>query len=224
MDLWPVFYSKLNLQNMLEQSGVTVAAITGVLAARDKQVDLFGVLVLALVTACGGGTVRDLLLGDRPVFWVTNQSYILNVTVTAVATFYLVRYHELPMSVLMVADALVLALFTMTGTRKGLMFHVPPALAVVMGVTTGVAGGILRDLLIGEIPLVFRREIYLYATAAFGGAVVFVMLHQYSVDAQWNAIISTLVTLLLRLAGIRWHIPLPMFRPGNAAGEKTEHD
>ena len=82
-----------------------------------------------------------------------------------------------------------------------------------LGVTTGVAGGILRDLLIGEIPLVFRREIYLYATAAFGGALTFVLLHQYSVDAKTNAIISTLVTLLLRLAGIKWRIRLPMFRP-----------
>ena len=201
------------MQYFLEQFAISVAAITGVLAARGKAVDLFGVLVLALVTAFGGGTIRDVLLGNRPLFWMADQSFILNAVTTAVIMFYLVRYHELPMTVLMVADAFALALFTMIGTRKGVAFPVAPAIAVMLGVTTGVAGGILRDLLIGEIPLVFRREIYLYATAAFGGALAFVLLHQYSVDAKTNAIVSTLVTLLLRLAGIKWRIRLPMFRP-----------
>ena len=205
------------MQLILEHFAVSIAAITGVLAARGKQVDLFGVLVLALVTAFGGGTVRDVLLGNLPVFWMADQSFIVNATASAVVTFYLVRYQDLPTEVLMVADAFALALFTMIGTRRGLAFPVAPAIAVMMGVTTGVAGGILRDLLIGEIPLVFRREIYLYATAAFGGALTFVLLQQYSVDAKSNAIISTLVTLLLRLAGIQWRIRLPMFRPKNAA-------
>ena len=201
------------MQYYLEHFGVTVAAITGVLAARGKQVDLFGVLVLALVAAFGGGTIRDVLLGNLPVFWTADQTFILNATGTAVVMFYLVRYHELPMTVLMVADAFALALFTMIGTRKGLAFHVAPAIAVIMGVTTGVAGGIMRDLLTGEIPLVFRREIYLYATAAFGGASAFVVLNLCSLDPKWNAITSTLVTLSLRLAGIRWRITLPLFRP-----------
>jgi uncharacterized membrane protein YeiH len=201
------------MQHSLEHFGVTVAAITGVLAARGKQVDLFGVLVLALVTAFGGGTIRDLMLGSVPVFWVVDPSYFPNAVITAVITFYLVRYHELPVTVLMVADAFALALFTMVGTRKGLAVPVAPTIAVAMGVTTGVAGGILRDLLIGEIPLVFRREIYLYATAAFCGATVFVVLARFSINPQTNMVIGTATTLLLRLAGIRWRIALPMFRP-----------
>ena len=201
------------MQYILEHFGVTIAAITGVLAARGKQVDLFGVIVLALVTAFGGGTVRDLMLGDAPVFWTQDSRFLVNATLTAVVTFYLVRYHELPGTVLMVADAFVLALFTMIGTRKGMAFPVAPSIAVVMGVTTGVVGGILRDLLIGEIPLVFRREIYLYATAAFFGASVFVLLRTWSTDAHLNMIVGTAATLLLRLAGIRWRIALPMFRP-----------
>lgn len=187
--------------------------MTGVLAARGKQVDLFGVLVLALVTAFGGGTIRDLMLGGGPVFWVTNPHYFVNAVITAVVTFYLVRFHELPTTVLMVADAFALALFTMAGTRKGLAGAVAPCIAVAMGVTTGVAGGILRDLLIGEIPLVFRREIYLYATAAFCGASLFVLLAQCGVAGQVNLVVGVGFTLLLRLAGIRWQIALPMFRP-----------
>lgn len=213
------------MQYFLEHFGVTVAAITGVLAARGKQVDLFGVLALALVTAFGGGTIRDVLLGKLPVFWIADQTFILNASASAVIVFFLVRYHELPMAVLMVADAFALALFTIIGTRKGLAFPVAPSIAVLLGVTTGVAGGILRDLLIGEIPLVFRREIYLYATAAFGGASAFVLLNQYSPSAKWNSILGTLVTLLLRLAGIRWQIALPLFRPKNlmVSNSKINH-
>jgi uncharacterized membrane protein YeiH len=125
------------------------------------------------------------------------------------------------MTVLMVADAFALALFTMIGTRQALAFPVAPAIAVMMGVTTGVAGGILRDLLIGEIPLVFRREIYLYATAAFGGASLFAVLAMCPVNPKWNAIIGIATTLLLRLAGIRWKITLPLFRPKNTTLNST---
>ncbi len=197
----------------LEQIAVSIAAITGVLAARGKEIDLFGVLVLALVTAFGGGTVCDVLLGNLPVFGMVDQSFILNGAITAVITFYLVRYRELPVNALLVADAFALALFTMVGTRKGMNFSIPPTMAIMMGVITGVAGGILRDLLIGEIPMVFRREVYLYATAAFGGAIMYVCLQSLSVGNDANAIASVLVTLVLRLAGIRWRIRLPMFRP-----------
>jgi uncharacterized membrane protein YeiH len=203
---------------ILEHFGVTIAAITGVLAARGKQVDLFGVIVLALVTAFGGGTVRDLMLKDSPVFWTEDANFLINAALTAVVTFYLVRYHELPGTVLLVADAFVLALFTMIGTRKGLGTGVAPLIAIVMGVITGVVGGILRDLLIGEIPLVFRREIYLYATAAFFGASLFVGLARCSANPQLNMVVGTGATLLLRLAGIRWRIALPMFRPKTRAG------
>ena len=192
---------------------MSIAAITGVLAARGKQVDLFGVIVLALVTAFGGGTIRDVALGDLPVFWATDSWYFLNAAITAIVLFFSIRYHEPPATVLLVADAFVLALFTVLGTRKGIVFGTSPAIAVAMGVITGVAGGILRDLLIGEIPLVFRPHIYLYATAAFVGATVYVLVGHWSADQQLNMIIGAVSVLLLRLAGIRWRIALPVLRP-----------
>jgi uncharacterized membrane protein YeiH len=208
---------ELHWQSLLDHFGVTVAAITGVLAARGKEVDLFGVIVLALVTAFGGGTIRDLALGSVPVFWVTNSDFLINGAITAVVTFYLVRFRELPTTVLMVADAFVLALFTIAGARKGLAFAVAPSIAIVMGVITGVMGGILRDLLIGEIPLVFRREIYLYATAAFFGSCIFVFMQYLWPGGRANVIVGTAAVLMLRLAGIRWRIALPMFRPKHSA-------
>ncbi len=206
---------EIHMQTLLEHFGVSVAAITGVLAARGKQVDLFGVMVLAVVTAFGGGTVRDIALGSTPVFWVQNAGFFLNAVVTAIVLFYLVRFHELSRTILMVADAFVLALFTIAGARKGLAYSVTPTIAVAMGVITGVVGGILRDLLIGELPLVFRREIYLYATAAFFGAALYVVLNRLLGPSQVNVVVGILGTLLLRLAGIKWRIALPVFRPKN---------
>lgn len=204
-----------HMQYSLEHFGVAVGAITGVLAARGKQVDLFGVLVLALVTALGGGTIRDLTLGITPMFWIRDPSFLINAAVTAVVMFYLVRFHELPTTVLMVADAFALALFTTLGARKGLNMQPASAVAVSMGVVTGVAGGIMRDLLLGELPMVFRPEIYLYATAAFGGASLYVFLCHHLENGQLCLILGTAATLSLRLAGIRWRIALPMFRPKN---------
>lgn len=203
----------MGMQYYLEHFAVSTAAITGVLAARGKQVDLFAVIVLALVTAFGGGTIRDVLLGAHPVFWIAGPEFLLNAFITALVVFFLVRYRELPNTALQVADAFALALFTMVGARKGLAFAVDPSIAVAMGVITGVAGGMLRDLLIGQIPLVFRREIYLYATAAFLGASFFVLLGRWSDNAQLNMMLGTALTLALRLAGIKWRIGLPLFRP-----------
>lgn len=211
------------MSHLLEHFGVAVGAVTGVLAARNKRVDLFGVLVLALVAAFGGGTCRDVLLGSHSIFWISNPAFLLNASVTAVVFFYLVRFHELPQSVLLVADAFALAFFTMLGVRQGLDCAVAPPIAVLMGVITGVAGGIFRDLLIGEIPLVFRQETYLYATAAFCGAALFVLLARWPVNPQWNMAVGTATTLLLRLAGIRWKITLPVFRPKNTGASKTEN-
>jgi uncharacterized membrane protein YeiH len=200
------------MQSVLEHFGVAVAAITGVLAARGKRVDLFGVIVLALATAFGGGTLRDLLVGDTPVFWVRDPNFLLSATAVAVVSFFAARFHEFPQAVLLVADAFALALFTMIGVKKALAFQMAPSIAIAMGVITGVVGGIIRDLLAGEIPLVFRREIYLYATAALCGAVVFVLLDRWALGERASMVLAAGTTLVLRLAAIRWKLGLPVFQ------------
>ncbi len=197
---------------LLEHSAVGVAALTGVLAVRSKPVDLFGVLVLALVTALGGGTVRDLLAGDLPVLWVREPQLVGTATAVGLIGFFVVRRVNLPADALLIADAFVLALFTVSGTRKGVRWGFAPPIAVTMGVITGVAGGILRDTLTGEIPLVFRRQIHLYATAAFFGATLLVALTRLGLGASLCAAVGLGVTLALRLAGIRWKLGLPEFR------------
>jgi uncharacterized membrane protein YeiH len=164
------------MQPLLEHFGVAVGAITGALAARGKRIDLFGVLVLALVAAFGGGTIRDLILGDHPIFWVRDGSFVITAATAAIVTFFIARIRDIPGKVLLIADAFTLAFFTVLGAEKALTFHVTPHIAVAMGVITGVAGGMCRDVLMSEIPLVFRREIHLYATASAIGAGFFVMM------------------------------------------------
>ena len=198
------------MQLWLEHFAVGVSAITGVLAARGKRVDLFGVLVLALVTAFGGGTVRDVLAGDLPVVWIREPSLLLNATGIALLTFFIRRVRELPRTFLLVADAFALALFTIVGTRKGVAMEFAMPVSVMLGVITGVAGGILRDVLTGEVPLVFRPQIYLYATAALAGATVFVVWNHFAPNPPAPTVVCTGLILALRLAGIRLKLSLPV--------------
>jgi uncharacterized membrane protein YeiH len=190
---------------------VSVSAISGVLAGSGKRVDLFGVIVLGLVTALGGGTVRDVILG-RPVFWLNEAEYVINAVATAGLAFVIVRYWVVPPLGLALADAFGLALFTILGAAIGLKAGVGQTNSVVLGVITGVAGGIIRDVLVGEIPFVFRREIYLYATAAVVGATGFVLLEWWQTGAAANRWLGTTLTLGLRLIALRWKVSLPEFQ------------
>lgn len=204
------------MQYALEHFAVAVCAITGVLAGKGKQLDLFGVVVLALVTALGGGTIRDLVLDVSPIFWIADPHYVHTAVVAALATFIIARFWELPQTVLLVADAFGLALFTMVGVEQSLACGVAGTIAIFLGVVTGVGGGLIRDVLTGEIPLVFRRGIYLYATAAFCGAGLFLLLNHFFRDQPQNRLLAIGAVLILRLAGIRWKLGLPLFQPRSA--------
>ncbi len=198
-----------SLQPFIEHAGITVGAISGVLAAKGKRIDLFGVLVLALAAAFGGGTVRDLLVGDTPVAWLRGPEQMLNAVGTGLITFFTARWIKMPHGLLQVADAVSLAFFVMLGVGKGLAFQLSPPVAVLLGVITGVAGGIVRDVLLGEVPYVFRREIHLYATAAIAGGIVNVLLQP--LGSLPAATAGFLTILSLRLAAMRWKLSLPVF-------------
>lgn len=190
--------------------GVAVFAITGALMAGRKSMDLFGVLVIAIVTALGGGTLRDVILDNHPVSWIGNDTYVWVASLAAIGTVLWVRLtrpiHERG---LLLADAFGLAVFTVIGTEVALRQAVPHSTAVIMGVMTGVAGGVMRDVICNEIPLIFRKEIY--ATACILGALVFIVLRELNV-MHWLATgLAMLVVLLVRLAALRWHLALPRF-------------
>ena len=206
----------MTLPALLDHFGVAVSALSGVLAARGKRLDLFGVLVLALVTAFGGGSIRDVLVGDGAVAWLRTPDFFTTACFTAVIAFYLCRWWTPPGNLLLVADALALGFFAVVGTRKGLMLGFAPSVSIALGVITGVAGGILRDTLTGRVPLVFRQDTYFYATAAMFGGIVFCVLHGPlgSDTATWTALASALV---LRLSAIRYRLSLPAFESDDVA-------
>ena len=196
---------------VLDLFGVGVFAVSGALAAGRKRLDLFGVVVLALATALGGGTIRDVILGALPVFWVSDPTYVVLAVVAALATFAAARCCRLPSGILPVADAFGLAIFTVIGARKALDPGLPGAIAVVMGVMTGVVGGMIRDVLTGEIPLILRREIY--ATASLCGAIALVVLARWLPGWPGNSVVAVTLVLVIRLAALKWNLALPMFLP-----------
>jgi len=193
----------------LDIFGVIVFALSGALMAGRYQLDPFGVAVLAAVTAIGGGTIRDVIL-DTPVFWTVDPIYLYVILVTAVLTIVLIRQPKrIPKRFLMIADAFGLALFAVLGTQKALTLGSPIPVAIVMGMITGVAGGMIRDVLCNVIPMILRQEIY--ATAAILGGALFILL-DYLLEAPNIAIIGAILgALSLRLAAIYWRVSLPAF-------------
>lgn len=194
----------------LDMAGVIVFALSGVLLACRSRMDPFGMLVLAAVTAIGGGTLRDLVLGIRPVFWISDPTYLWVIVATVVLSILGFHYiHRLSRVFLPVADAFGLALFTVIGTQRALEQEAAGVVAVLMGLLTGVAGGMVRDILARRVPLVLRQEIY--ATASIAGGVIYVVLDSLGAHFAPTMALSLSVTLCLRLAAIHWGLTLPIF-------------
>ncbi len=200
----------MNLIYLLDLCAVAVCAITATLEARRRELDLFGVVVIAVISGIGGGTVRDLLLGRLPVYWVHDPIYVVVGMVAGTLTFFLGRRLRLPKNFFLVPDAVGLALFTVIGTSVALQLQVPWLIAALMGVITGVFGGVIRDILCNEVPLIFRTDIY--ATASFAGALLLIALDQLGIGHTPAILLAMICTVAIRLAAIRWHIHLPRLR------------
>lgn len=183
--------------------------MAGAVAAAPKRLDMFGAIVVGVVTALGGGTVRDAILGMR-AFWVEDPVWILVAVGAATATFFIARHMRFRESFVLVLDAFGLALFTVVGCEKALGLDLSYSVVVLMGIITGVAGGILRDLLCDEIPMVFKRG-ELYATAAFVGCLAFIVLIALGVNQHIASLSGVAATLIARFAALKWRIKLPLF-------------
>jgi uncharacterized membrane protein YeiH len=188
-------------------SAVAVNALTGVLDASRKHMDLIGALLVAVATALGGGTVRDLLL-DRNVFWVADQTYLMAAMATGLIAFFIVRRFNLPPRLFLIPDAIGLALFTIIGTQIALQWHVPWLAASLMGVITGVVGGVLRDILCNDVPSIFLKG-ELYATAAWVGALSLIIMQEIGLPAVNAAWAAMGIVLLLRMLSLRFGLTLP---------------
>ena len=190
-------------------AAVAVNALTGVMEAERKAIDVMGATLVAVATALGGGTVRDVLL-NRNIFWIADQIYLITAVVCGLAAFFLLRHREIPARWFLIPDAVGLALFTAIGTEAALQWHTPWLAASLLGVITGVFGGVLRDVLCNEVPLVMRAG-ELYASAAWLGALLLIGLQVAGVERVWAGGVAMAAILLLRLAAIHYHLTLPSF-------------
>lgn len=194
--------------HFMQVAGTIFFAISGALSAYKKNFDLTGVMLIAFAVGAGGGTMRDVLIGSTPVFWMQQPSNILMTMLTGLVVFFIAEHFNLSSKAFLFADALGLGVFAIAGAQKTLDFGLSPLVAVMMGVLSAVGGGIIRDILSGEIPLILQPEVY--ATAALAGATVFVTLHVYVPESRSIAGIACALTVcLIRLATIQWGWRLP---------------
>lgn len=200
---------------VLNLIGGVVFAVSGALAAGRKKLDWVGVIVLAFVTSVGGGTIRDVLLNRESVFWIKDHWYLWVTVFAAIGTIIYVRFFKPPHKSLLVADALGLALFTIVGAQIAEEHNVAPVIVVVMAVLTGTAGGVLRDVFTGEIPIIFRSSETLYSVASLAGVSLYLGLQYIGLDKTVAALAGVICVASLRFAAIFWHIRLPAFHIRN---------
>jgi uncharacterized membrane protein YeiH len=201
----------MTLVRLLDLLGIGVFAVSGALAAGRKRLDLLGVFVLASVTAIGGGTVRDLLLDRHPLFWLTDAMYLAVIIAAVAVTFVFVRWRRPPLASLLIADALGLALFSIAGAQIAESAGLPAISVVVLGTMTGVGGGVIRDVLSAEIPIVLRRG-NLYASAVIVGILGYLALEAVGIARQPASLIGMATVAGLRFAAIRWELQLPVLQ------------
>jgi len=190
----------------LDLLGTLAFAISGAMAAANKKLDLFGAAFLAFVTAVGGGTVRDLLLGITPVGWMQNFDYIIVILIGVVITYLFQKYVRKLRRTLFLFDTIGISVFTILGVKKALLLEVDPAIAVIMGMFSAILGGVIRDMSINLIPMVFRKEIY--ALACIIGGALFVLLESMEVSFEVSALITILTIITIRIISIRYKLGL----------------
>ena len=201
----------MTLVRLLDLIGIGVFAVSGALAAGRKRLDLLGVFVLASVTAIGGGTVRDLLLDNRPFYWMRNWEFLVAILVLCIAFVYNARIYHIAAEVSrrsVRVDAVGLALFTITGVGIALAQDRPMIVAVLMGVITGTMGGMLRDIVVNELPDLFRPGA-LYASASFTGGLAFAAALQNDVRYTYAATLGVFVVVVLRIASTQLGVRVP---------------
>ncbi|GKW54546.1 membrane protein [Pseudoalteromonas sp. NCCP-2140] len=198
------------LYHWFDLFGVAVFAVSGTLLAYNKKMDGFGVVVLATVTAIGGGSVRDVIL-DVPVFWLHDQSYFWAILLSVFVTTRLInKQRSISLNALQVADAFGLAFFAVMGTQKAMLAGMPDTTAIIMGVITACFGGVIRDVLAGNMPMLLKGE--LYAIACIAGGIVYTLSISLGLVTEVAMILAMLMTLSLRLAAMKWKLTLHVFK------------
>lgn len=178
-----------------------------------KKLDIFGVLIIAFVTSIGGGTLRDLLIGSTPVSWLRNATDINVILIATAGTIFFGTFIKKFNHTLFIFDSLGLGLFTIIGIQKGMDLHFLPGICIALETMTGCFGGIARDILLNEIPLIFRKEIY--ASACIAGGIVFYLLHLFNIDFVIAQLICIAVIVAIRIIAVKYKLSLPSLYKNN---------
>ena len=192
---------------LLDMVGVIACAIAGTLLAQHKGFDIAGCILVSMVNAIGGGTLRDMALDRHPLFWMTDLNYVIVITVTSlILQIFFHLYHKIDKA-LKFFDAIGLAAFSVIGFKVALAQDVSPVIAVMMGVWTAIIGGLLRDIICNEIPLLLQREIYI--TASIAGSLAYLVLDYWGLDATINEFIMLFIIFAIRMLALKfdWHLP-----------------
>lgn len=198
---------KYELLKLIDLLGTVTFAISGVFAAMQKKLDVFGILIIAFTTAIGGGTIRDMMIGDLPVSWIRNINYSITIFVSAVVA---ITFHNTIKNLhktLLVFDSLGLGFFTVLGIQKAISAGLHPGICVAIGMVTGCFGGVIRDIALNNIPLIFQKEIY--ATACILGGISYFLLLKTGIHRDWLEVICISEIFAIRIIAVRYRLALP---------------
>jgi len=200
------------LFHFIDIIGVAAFSIAGVFAAMEKKLDVFGIFIIAFVTAMGGGTLRDILIGDLPVNWMRSSNYGLIVFIVSVVTIVFNKVIRNLQRTLFVFDSLGLGFFTVAGIEKGIEFHLSGTICILLGTLTGCFGGVIRDISLNTIPVIFQKEIY--AVACIIGGIAYFILIKMNLDHYTAASSCIIVVFLVRFFAVRYKLALPSLYKG----------
>lgn len=199
----------MSIFNILDLLGTASFAVSGALFAINKKMDPFGVFIIAFVTAVGGGTLRDILIDRNPVTWMTNLSYVYTIVIAVIFAILLRKKIGYLSKSLFLFDTIGLGIFTIIGTEIGIQHHLHPIISIALGMITASFGGVIRDTLSNEVPLIFHKEIY--ATACIVGAIAFLILNSLTVNHNISYVITTSIVITIRLIAVKFKLELPTF-------------
>ncbi|MBB6326438.1 putative membrane protein YeiH [Algoriphagus iocasae] len=197
----------MDLQYGLELVGTFVFAISGALAIREREHDMFGAGFTGFITAIGGGTLRDILLDSYPLVWIGDVKFLYAILAGVLAAFIFPNFLSRLRKTFFLFDTLGIGFFTVLGVEKALSLGVRPEIAAIMGMFSAVMGGVIRDTLTNEIPILFRKEVY--ASACLAGAVLYVVLDYFEVDRNYNMLISMSLVISIRFLAMKYKLSLP---------------
>ena len=206
----------MSLYLVIDILGTIAFAISGVLTAMHKRLDLFGIFIIAFVTAVGGGTLRDVLLG-ADITWMQNMTYVYVIFVSAVIAIIFRKKLNYVRKSLFLFDTIGIALYTMVGIEKGIQYGLHPIICISLGTMSACFGGVIRDILCNEIPIIFRKEIY--ATACILGGVFYFLLNLTPMDTNWIVVISGSVVITVRLLAVKFKLSLPSVYPKESTNQ-----